>query len=63
MDHPWTVAHPEWSVRLDEGQDRHVGDHFLTRSGIPIAHGRDPNFPPWTDTAQVNLASPAVREG
>lgn len=46
LDHPWTVEHPEYFVHEADGS---------------IAHGRDPYFPPWTDTAQVNAFSPALR--
>jgi hypothetical protein len=34
---------------------------FRTRGGAVIAHGRDPYFPPWQDTAQVNHLHPAGR--
>ena len=34
---------------------------FRTRAGAVIAHGRDPYFPPWQDTAQVNHLHPAGR--
>src|SRR5688572_1440182 len=34
---------------------------FRTREGRVLAHGRDPYFPAWSDTAQVNHASSAGR--
>ncbi|MGA2595597.1 MAG: alpha-amylase family glycosyl hydrolase [Bryobacteraceae bacterium] len=46
VDHPWTVEHPEYFVHEADGS---------------IAHGRDPYFPPWTDTAQINAYHPALR--
>jgi glycosidase len=45
-DHPWTSAHPEYFI--------HDGDS-------EIACGCDPYFPPWTDTAQVNIFQPGAR--
>jgi len=46
VDHPWTVEHPEYFVHEADGS---------------IAPGRDPYFPPWTDTAQINACHPAAR--
>ncbi len=40
--------HPDW--------------FFKTHNGHYIAHGRDPYFAPWTDTAQLNYFNPATRE-
>ena len=46
VDHPWTVNHPEYFV--------HEAGH--------IANGRDPYFPPWTDTAQFNIFRAETRQ-
>ena len=46
IDHPWT---------------EHFPDCFI-REGNLCARGRDPYFPPWTDTAQLNAFSPAWRQ-
>lgn len=35
---------------------------FRSREGEILAHGRDPYFPAWTDTAQINFASRAGRD-
>jgi len=60
-DHPWVTAHPDWYVT---GTEAHVvadpaGWFWVTGSNGPraVAHGRDPNFPAWTDTAQLNYAN------
>jgi len=58
VDHPWVTSHPEWFVHGTE-QDlwNHPGDYFSIRVGnsqTVIAHGRDPNFASWTDTAQLD---------
>jgi hypothetical protein len=46
LDHPWTSEHPEYFIHEDDGV---------------IAHGRDPYFPPWTDTAQINAFDAGAR--
>jgi len=46
LDHAWTTTHPEYYVR-DNGS---------------IACGKDPFFPPWTDTRQLDYSNPATIE-
>lgn len=71
IDHPWLDDHPE---RLVRGTARHLGrepGHFFvheTTAGEPragetriFAHGRDPYFPGWTDTAQIDFRRSSVR--
>ncbi len=63
FDHAWTRTHPERFVRGSEADVRAHPDWFFTHGGQPfLAHGRDPNFPPWTDTAQVNFFSEDMRQ-
>ncbi|MBM2824527.1 MAG: glgE [Dehalococcoidales bacterium] len=63
LDHPWTRSHPEWFVAGTGTDVRTHPDWFFSPGrGIHLAHGRDPNFPPWSDTAQTNIYSPALRE-
>ncbi|MES2209329.1 MAG: alpha-amylase family glycosyl hydrolase [Chloroflexota bacterium] len=64
-DHPWVRRHPDWYV---QGSTEHVAadpsSWFSVRAGghtVHIAHGRDPNFPAWQDTAQLDYRVPAVR--
>jgi hypothetical protein len=45
-DHPWAGEHPEYFVHDDDGG---------------LAHGRDPYFPPWADTLQLNAFSMPLR--
>jgi hypothetical protein len=56
VDHHWTLSHPDWFV---QGRKVDVQAHpewfFLVGKDIWLAHGRDPNYPPWTDTAQLNF--------
>ena len=62
-DHPWVRRHPEWFVHADAGQRAADPEaYFEVRSEGRhwIAHGRDPNYPAWTDTAQLDYRHPAV---
>lgn len=63
FDHPWTFSFPERFVQGSEAAVRaHPDWFFSTDKGIHLAHGRDPNFPPWGDTVQVNFFSPDLRQ-
>ena len=63
LDHPWTLSHPERFVQVGAATAAKNPDLFFkTKGGHFLAHGRDPNFPPWTDTAQVNFFSRDLRE-
>ena len=63
-DHPWVRQHPERYVQANEEQRWVDPDaYFEVRSEGRhwIAHGRDPNFPPWRDTAQLDHRRADVR--
>lgn len=65
VDHPWVNAHPEWFVMGTEADVVRNPTHYFwvnTADGLrAIAHGRDPYFPPWTDTAQLNHFDPELQ--
>lgn len=62
-DCPWIDEDPDLFVRgSSEDAIRHPTAFFVSRDGHVIAHGRDPYFPPWTDTAQINYSRPRTRE-
>ncbi|MDP3936849.1 MAG: alpha-amylase family glycosyl hydrolase, partial [Deltaproteobacteria bacterium] len=63
-DHAWTRDHPDRFVRAlsEKVLHAHPGWFFETAGGVRLAHGRDPNFPSWDDTAQVNFFSAEARE-
>jgi glycosidase len=62
LDHPWTAGHPDWFVGGgDEDLQRAPDVFFRTQEGAVLAHGRDPYFPPWSDTVQVDFFSPRAR--
>ncbi len=61
-DNSWTHEHPEYFIQGD-GKDLVKSPHeFFVSGGRIIACGRDPYFPPWTDTAQLNAFHPGLRE-
>lgn len=62
-DHLWVRRNPEWFVHAEPEERATDPDaSFEVRSDGRhwIAHGRDPNFPPWRDTAQLDYRHPDV---
>jgi hypothetical protein len=61
IDHLWTLEKSDVFIRgsLDDLMSKPY-DFFSVGDTI-YAHGRDPNFPPWTDTVQINAFSPKAR--
>jgi Alpha amylase, catalytic domain len=66
LDHPWTQKHPEFYVQgAQQDFDKDPGSFYRveTKNGtVFLAHGRDPYFPPWRDTLQLNHFHPGMRE-
>lgn len=64
-DHPWVFEHPEYYIAgSDDDLAREPGNYRRvdTRNGgRVIAYGRDPYFPGWPDTLQVNYRSLGLR--
>ncbi|MGH9355238.1 MAG: alpha-amylase family glycosyl hydrolase [Terriglobia bacterium] len=64
-DHPWITSHPEYYVQGTMADFRKSpGDFFLDEldhGAHFIACGKDPFFPPWPDTAQLNALNPSTR--
>lgn len=64
VDHRWVRHHPDWYVQADTAQaTREPGAWLQVRVNGRTrwsAHGRDPNFPPWSDTAQLDYRLPEV---
>jgi glycosidase len=57
-DHPWVSLHPEYYIQGSENDFNRDPQAFarFEKEGLPlfIAKGRDPFFPPWHDTLQLN---------
>jgi len=66
LDHPWIEQHPEYFIpgtELDLAQAPKNFTRIRTkRDTLLLAHGRDPFFPGWPDTLQLNYANPATQE-
>jgi glycosidase len=62
VDHPWVSTRPEWFICGVPDQVAANPNAFFHVGNIPVAHGRDPHFPPWTDTAQLNYFKPEVHD-
>ncbi len=63
VDHPWTVEQPDCLVQgsAQDLRSRPLSYFVVPENGKVFAHGRDPNWPAWTDTAQVDAFSPVAR--
>jgi hypothetical protein len=61
-DHPWVFEHPEYCILGSQEDLKKAPNEFFQARGNVIAFGRDPYFPPWTDTAQLNAFHPELRK-
>src|SRR5206468_2410492 len=65
LDHQWVKTHPDYYVEGSEETLAAAPQDFLrvgTNGGPKIlAYGRDPNFPGWPDTLQLNYANPELQ--
>jgi glycosidase len=65
LDHPWVQAHPEFYVRGTEAdlarEPRNWCRALTGRGPLVLAHGRDPYFPGWPDTLQLNYRHAGLR--
>lgn len=66
LGHPWIEDHPEFFIpgtELDLARSPRNYTWVKRASGDRLfAHGRDPYFPGWPDTLQLNYANPATQE-
>ncbi|MBS1242214.1 MAG: alpha amylase catalytic region, partial [Gemmatimonadetes bacterium] len=66
LDHPWTVEHPEYYLSGTEiDLARAPANYVRLRPGgedLLLAHGRDPYFPGWPDTLQLDYGKRATQE-
>jgi hypothetical protein len=66
LDHPWVEDHPAYYVAGTEQDLARAPANYtwVRRKGgdMILAHGRDPYFPGWPDTLQLNYGNPATRE-
>jgi glycosidase len=66
LDHPWVEDHPEYYIggtELDLARSPQNYTWVRRKQGdLLLAHGRDPYFPGWSDTLQLNYANPQTQE-
>src|SRR5205809_102992 len=66
LDHPWVEDHPEYFVPGTELDLTRAPQNYTwvkrTRGDLLLAHGRDPYFPGWPDTLQLDYNNPATQE-
>ncbi len=65
VDHEWVQLHPEYYIQGTAKNLEAPSDEFFTihvnGRALNLAHGKDPYFPAWTDTAQLNYFQEATR--
>lgn len=62
FDHVWVVERPDFLIQGTEADlKRDPGRWARARSGQVFALGRDPNYPGWPDTLQLNYFNPQLR--
>ena len=57
-DHPWVSERPELFVRGTEADLAAAPENWIKVGDQVFAHGRDPYFPGWVDTVQLDYANP-----
>ena len=66
LDHPWVENHSEYYVAGTELELARAPRNYTwikrTRGDLLLAHGRDPYFPGWPDTLQLDYSNPATQE-
>jgi hypothetical protein len=61
LDHPWVTQQPDFFVQASAPcPETFAQDTPLGRKNL--AHGKDPNWSGWTDTAQVDYRRPEARQ-
>ena len=66
LDHPWIESNPEYFIsgtQADlEREPRNYTRVARSTGDVILAHGRDPFFPGWSDTLQLDYSHPATQE-
>jgi hypothetical protein len=64
-DHPWVRTHPEYYIEGTAAAMSSAPQNYLRcatdRGEKILAHGRDPNYPGWPDTLQLDYANPQLQ--
>jgi hypothetical protein len=66
LDHPWTRECPQFYMPGDDGDLAREPGNFCRAETLHgprvLAHGRDPYFPGWIDTLQLNYRHPGLQK-
>lgn len=62
LDHGWVRDHPDHYVPGSEQDLQREPENYCRVGSRIFAHGRDPYFPGWPDTLQLNYADPACHQ-
>ena len=66
LDHPWVGSHPDYYIGGTDADVARASQNYtrIKRAGgeLVLAHGRDPYFPGWPDTLQLDYSNPATRD-
>ena len=65
-DHPWVEKHPEYFIQGNETDLANSPQNYCrlktSQGSVVLAYGRDPYFPGWPDTLQLNYGNPATQD-
>jgi glycosidase len=66
LDHPWVEGHPEYYIQASELDLQREPQNYTRvrrkQGDLLLAHGRDPYFPGWPDTLQLDYSNLATQE-
>ncbi len=66
LDHPWAYAQPEFYIQGDVDDLTCEPANYVRVESVHgnrvLAHGRDPYFPGWMDTLQLNYGNAGLQE-
>ena len=66
LDHPWVEDHREYYISGTEPDLARAPQNYTwakwKRGDVLLAYGRDPYFPGWPDTLQLNYGNPATQD-
>jgi len=68
LDHPWVVEHPDYFVGGSDADMAAAPQNYFraqtqaSAGGRVFAYGRDPYFPGWPDTIQLNYGNSALQD-
>jgi len=64
LDHPWVEDHPDYFIAGTEDALAREPQNYTRvkrkKGDLILAHGRDPYFPGWPDTLQLDYSNPAT---